>query len=329
MFGLGRKVKRMKKKLIKPAALSAVLCGCLFCIASNSTVAAGKSGGGAKINLEGQWKVTDYLASWDMAAADDYYEHFLGRSIMIEPNRIIRSFGCWDDEPEDVVTQYRTVEVEIVNGGTYGSRLEGGWHQKYAEQEIAVVTFSMPESSQWNNSGTFVVTEDGETLCWYQGDIYYMEKYREAVTDMGEEELYGEWKVKRLVSYQDGWRGRNGLFYGTRYREENGGCFYPESYLGDSVLIREDGMELYGSGGGLLDSIRTDGYTSGMADKYDYQNGKGIHDELGLTNEEIQVFAGNTPAPDGAVLDGEIVAVSRTEVIMKIYQGWYLLEKEK
>ncbi len=328
MFGL-KEVKRMKKKLVKTAALSVVLCGSLFCIASDSTKAAGKSGGGTAINLEGQWKVTDYLASWDMIAADDYYEHFLGRSIVIEPNRIIRSFGSWDSSLEDVVSQYRIVEVETVNGGTYGARLEGGWHQKYADQEITVVTFSMPESSQWNASDTFVVTEEGETLCWYQGDIYYMEKYREAVTDMEKEELYGEWKVRRLVSYQDGWRGRNGLFYGTRYKEENGGCFYPESYLGDTVLIREDGMELYDSEGGLLDSLGTDGYTSRMTDKYDYQNGKGIHDELGLTNEEIQVFAGNTHAPDGAVLEEEIVAVSRTEVIMKIYQGWYLLEKEK
>ena len=326
MFGL-REMERMEKKLVKTVIWSAVLCVSLFCTASSGTKAAEKNGDRVQIDLEGQWKVTDYLASWDMTEADDYYEHFLGRSIVIEPNRIIRSFGNWDDSPEDVVSQYRTMEVENVNGGIYGSRLEGGWYQKYADQEVAVVTFSMPESSQWNSSDTFVITEEGETLCWYQGNIYYMERYREAVMDMEKEELYGEWKVRRLVSYQDGWRGRNGLFYGTRYKEENGGCFYPESYLGDTMRIQKDGMELYDSGGGLLDRIEADGYEFRMEDKYDYQNEKGIHDELGLTNEKIQVFAGNIPAPDGAVLDGEIVAVSRTEVIVKIYQGWYLLKK--
>ena len=153
------------------------------------------------------------------------------------------------------------------------------------------------------------------------------ERYREAVTDLAEGDLYGEWEVKRLVSYQDGWRGRNGLVYGTEYKEEDGGNFYPESYLGNTVWIGNTGVELHDGDGRMTGSIRTDGYSSRMVDKYDYQNGKGIHDELGLTNEEIQVFAGNIPAPDGAVLDGEIVAVSRTEIIMKIYQGWYLLKK--
>ncbi len=174
---------------------------------------------------------------------------------------------------------------------------------------------------------SFVVTEEGEVLCWYLFDIYYMERYREAVTDMREEELYGEWKVRRLVSYQDGWRGRNRWFGGTGYREEDGGFFYPESYLGNTVIIREDGTELYDGSGGLPDRLGTGGYTSAIVDKYGYQNEKGIHDELGLTNEEIQVFTGNIREPGNSILDGEIVAVSRTEVIIKIYQGWYLLEK--
>ena len=261
------------------------------------------------------------MASQYITATYDHYEDYLGRSIIIEPNRIIESFGSYMKQ-EDAVFRYRTVEVETVNGGTYGSRLGEEWYRKYAEQKVTVVKFS----GKWN-SMSFVVTEEGEVLCWYLFDIYYMERYREAVTDMREEELYGEWKVRRLVSYQDGWRGRNRWFGGTGYREEDGGFFYPESYLGDTVIISEDGMEIYGGSGVLPDRLGTGGYTSAIVDKYGYQNEKGIHDELGLTNEEIQVFTGNIREPGNSILDGEIVAVSRTEVIIKIYQGWYLLEK--
>ena len=117
------------------------------------------------------------------------------------------------------------------------------------------------------------------------------------------------------------------MFSGTEYREEDGGYFYPESYLGNTVCIRKDGIKIYNSDGRLLDSLGTDGYASYLVDKYDYQNRKGIHDELGLTNEEIQVFAGNIREPEDTILDGEIIVVNRTEVIIKIYQGWYLLER--
>ena len=318
MFGLKQGAGFVVKK-IKLAISLVFVCVFLFLMASGTLKAAEKNEDG-EFNLEGQWKVTDYVASQYITATYDHYEDYLGRSIIIEPNRIIESFGSYMKQ-EDAVFRYRTVEVETVNGGTYGSRLGEEWYRKYAEQKVTVVKFS----GKWN-SMSFVVTEEGEVLCWYLGNIYYMERYREAVTDMREEELYGEWKVRRLVSYQDGWRGRN-RWVGKEYREEDGGYFYPESYLGNTVIIGEDGMEIYGGSGVLPDRLETGGYTSAIVDKYGYQNEKGIHDELGLTNEEIQVFTGNIREPGNSILDGEIVAVSRTEVIIKIYQGWYLLEK--
>ena len=64
----------------------------------------------------------DYVASQYITATYDHYEDYLGRSIIIEPNRIIESFGSYMKQ-EDAVFRYRTVEVETVNGGTYGSRL--------------------------------------------------------------------------------------------------------------------------------------------------------------------------------------------------------------
>ena len=62
-------------------------------------------GSGWDIDLEGKWKVTEYLTGYPMTVSYDFYEHFLGRSIVIERNRIIKSFGYWWDKLEDVVFQ--------------------------------------------------------------------------------------------------------------------------------------------------------------------------------------------------------------------------------
>ncbi len=326
----------MLKQGIKLVAMLGI---CMLFMVSCGAVAgeSGDNGGKGNVDksgsgLEGQWKVTDYLASTAETDRDDFYEHFLGRSIIIEPNRIIKSLGRWGDGTlfdkmeEDVAYQYRTVVTETVSGMVYADSLGDKWCRKYAGQDITVITLAMPESTKNYKETVFVVTEDGETLCWYLGNIYYMERYREAATDLKKKALYGEWKVKRLVSYQDGWLGRNDRF--REYQEENGGYFYPLSYLGYTVRIGINSMELYG-GGKLLENLRMDGYDSRLVNKYEYQNEKKIHDELGLTNEEIQVFDGNPQDTLDAVLDGEIVAVSDTEVIIRIYQGWYLLEKKE
>ncbi len=48
---------------------------------------------------------------------------------------------------------------------------------------------------------------------------------------------------------------------------------------------------------------------------------------MGLTNERILVFKGKKTVENSIILDEEIIIVSESEVIIKIYQGWYLMEK--
>lgn len=316
---------------IKTVIPACILCAGLVFLLSCGT---GEEGAGKKTEtiLEGQWKVTDYLTSADNIPPDEYYEDFLGRSIVIEPNRIIKSFERWGDGSRfsrlegDAVSQYRTVDVERIKGDVYGDGLGEEWHRKYAGQDVLVITYGTGELTGRDAGDVFVITEDGRTLCRHLGSLYYMERYREAETGVKRKELYGEWKVARLVSYRDGWKGRNGRSLWVKYREEDGAYFYPADYLGDTVIIRENGMDLY-EGGKLLEHLEVEKYVSREVDKYGYQNEKGIHDELGLTNEKIQVWSGIPENLSCAVLDGEIVAVSESEVITRIYQGWYLLEK--
>lgn len=321
-----REREQMKKRAEEKLFLLGLIGAFIFLMACNRVSREQNSEDKWNIDLEGQWKVTDYLAGHNLKVSYDFYEHFLGRSIIIEPNRIIKSFGYWWNELNDVTSQYRNVEVEMMDGEVYGNGLGEEWHKKYDGQDIAVVTFDMPESSNGFSKSSFVVTRGGEVLCWYLGNIYYMERYKEAVTGLKEEQIYGQWQVKRLISYQDSWKGRNGLIDGKIYEEDEGGDFYPESYLGDMVNISKKSMEIY-EGSRLLESIEINGYDSGTVDKYNYQNEKKIHDELGIINDVIQIFKGNVSKSQSSILDGEIVVINESEVIIKIYQGWYLLER--
>ena len=305
----------------------------IICICAFLTVGEGLNGvedtenrSRDEINLEGEWKVADYLASSRRVSNASFYQQYFGRSIAIRDNRILKSYGSWPDEMEEVISQYRSVSMDSVSSETYGDEFQMGerWFEKYSGQNMIVMTYNSP--MEWGGKLIFYVTEAGEVLCWYDGDIFYMERYKEAETDWRVKQLYGEWMVKRLVSYQDGWMGRNNLWPNASYKEENGGFFYPENYIGDVVHIAKDSIRIYEKNR-LLDSIQVNGYDYCIEDKYDYQNKRKIHDELGLTNEKILVFKGKKTVENSNILDGEIITVSDSEVIIKIYQGWYLMEK--
>ena len=202
------------------------------------------------------------------------------------------------------------------------------WNEKFEGQDMITVSFGMSKESK--DGWTFFVTEDKEVLCAYWDKIYYIERFKNAETDLNIDQLYGEWKVKRLVSYQDGWKGNNELWqwsgFPRRYTEEEGANFYPVDYIGNTIAISSNSIEIYDAEK-LLERHVVSNFNSNIIDKYEYQNKKRIHDELGITNEEIQVITGDMIDSSGILLDGEIVVVNESEVIVKIYQGWYLLEK--
>lgn len=285
------------------------------------------------VNLEGQWKVTEYFTSTRKSEACDFYEHFLGRNFIIEPNRIIVSLELWPQELCYQISQYRFLTAKRVDAGRIQRKyhLKEEWKEKYGGQELIQVDYSMEEGEE--GKWLLLVTEEGEVLVEYRGNFFYMERYKEAESGINMQQLYGDWEVKRLVSYEDGWWGNNAQLEEAKkrsiikkYTEEKGANFYPETYIGNEVEISAHGMELYQEGK-LLERCEIEEYAESRADKYEYQNERKIHDELGIVNDKLQIFTGIGQKGGGKYLEGELVVISEKEVIIKIYQGWYLLEK--
>lgn len=317
----------MKEKISRKILVGAVLIGVL--LVSHICIINRKK----EINLEGQWKVTEYITDTKEEVSYSFYEHYWGRSITIEPNRIIFSMYCWPDEIAYKVLQYRYIHMRTCDADEF--RIKNGmnkaWEEEYAGQEITMLSYGM--SKDKTDGWRFFVAENGDVLCLYLNNIYHMERFRHAENDIKIEQLYGQWNVKRLISYQDGWRGNNAVLgeaqkwrYYIEYDEEDGANFYPGEYLGNRVVISDEGMELY-QDEKLLEGYDSGGYSSKIVDKYDYQSENQIYDELGIENKSIQVFAGKKQA-GGKLLNGDMVIINKDEIIVKIYQGWYLLEKQ-
>ena len=173
-------------------------------------------------------------------------------------------------------------------------------------------------------------------LCKYMGAYLYMEPYISADTDLESEQLYGTWKVERLVSYQDGWRGNNEVLPEARsfepdtvYLEEDGAEFYPLDYYGTVMDINNTSVVLRMENG-TEEQYTINQYEPELVNTEDYEKKKGIHDELGITNDRIEVVKADITNSSGEMLwDGEIVVVNETQIIVRLYQGWFWLVKEE
>ena len=326
----------MKKSIFLIGIISVVLTSCLS-VKKAETEEKPTSETEELISLEGEWKVTEHIAGQVRLSAHSHEEHYLGRSITIGAETIIRSLDFWPNGLDYKLYRYCMTEFETISSKDsrfYGeNNLDEGWDKALGEQDLTLVTYSMGKDDYISNKQSFLITQDGQVICEYYGRYYFMERYKEADTDLSIEELLGNWCVKRLVSYQNGWKGNNSVgrawerIYHRPISEEEGANFYPEEFLNNIVKIEAEGIKLYRENQ-LLESCTLEGYTSLLLDKHDYQKEKGVNDGLGISNREIQIFVGEGQAGDGKLLDGEIVVINDSEAIMKLYQGWYLLEKK-
>ena len=328
----------MKKRIILIVIISLVVLGFIICLLVRKDVQSRNELIDLKEDgISGRWKVTEYVVTDNGILVPSYNiaEHFLGRSIVIEKDKIIKSIGYWPEQVDYVTTPYRHVEKQVEDGSAYAVRngYKDFWYEKFADKMLEVYTFWNSDEAK-ENGDEFIFTEEGKALCMYLGSYFYMEPYMPAKTNINTEQLYGTWKVERLVSYQDGWKGNNAVLPEARrfepdtvYLESEGAEFYPLDYYAAAFVLNMDSAVLHMENG-TEEQYIINRYESELVDTKTYQKEEGIHDELGLTNEEIQVLDVDVANDSEAMLwDGKIVVVSEEKMIIKLHQGWFLLVK--
>lgn len=322
-------IKYMKKVIISTACIFLFLSG-LYCFGIRMQ----KERNVSDIHPHGKWKVTEFLTRESyLAASYSYYEPFLGRSISIMSDQIIESINYWPGDVEYFDFPYDEVMVEVIDAAEYGSKnyMLEPWFERYDGQRMTQFIYcGTPDYKV-----SFFKTEQGEMICQYLCNYYYMEPYIEVNTGLKPEQLFGEWKVERLISYHDDWRGNNVMYPEAKrlyedlepYTEEEGANFYPEAYYNMIFTIDEKSVSLYGEDECLAEYEIT-GYDSQIHNTHEYQAERNVHDELGITNDKIQVIKGIfADEKKKALLDGEMVVIDDKRMIMKIDQGWFRLTK--
>lgn len=292
--------------------------------------------------LYGQWKTTELAAEDTYGSTLWFEESYLGRSVIIEQNRTTTSFQTWP-----IYTNWDTVEHQFWQESDTLSPYryfyidsDAGEFLKENSKDATFLRFYKDKEDS-SPSELFAVFQD-ERIAVYLGEGWYLaERYKDAETDLRIKDIYGKWRVKRLVSYEDSWEGNREMFeLNENYIESF--CpklidwetrddinFYPKDYYDNIVIIDSDEMRLI-SNGDVLERNQIQEYQSALLERIYYERGRGIHDELGITNKEIQVITGNSGERwKEHLLDNEIIVINESEIIIKIAQGWYLLEKDK
>lgn len=321
--------------------------GFLVCLMVSILISAGNRKSGIEY-LEGQWKTTELTAINRTGTIYWSEEEYLGRSISIKSSgHIEKSIDYWPFYLERKVAQYEywTSERTIVKNwaGKAGIGNITGWYDKHRDEEVEVVSFYQCEDDYkagYDPVEIYIIFEDGSVqVQWLEG-CYMMERFAKAKTNLQPEELYGTWDVERFVSYKDNWIGNKEQLENCKSQIESfapelsgwenaeGIDFYPKDYYNYSLIINKERLFLL-SDNRYVELHEIQQYDIQQADRKAYEKEKGINDELGISNEKIEVIVAEPKDGDKeGILDNEIVVIDKTRIIMKIDEGWFLLTKE-
>ena len=295
-------------------------------------------------NLKGKWKVTELVGVQRTGTSYWDEETYLGRSIEISDNRIEKSIDYWPGYLYKQVEEYQFCRNEEIpaervfaRAGLNSKRL----NDRHRDDMANYISF-YKNKSDFDNDYPFdkyAIIQDGNVYTELYEGWYKIEPYVQACTDIKVEDLFGEWEVKRLVSYEEGWIGERSMLELNRgqidffmpemrnWEEAEGIDFRVKEYYGDVLLLEPNKICLQ-SESGLKEEHGITQFETYTCNTRNYQYMRGIHDELGIINDEIQVIAGQfEEGSEQSLLDGDIVVIDNKNIIVKIERGWYLLEK--
>ena len=297
--------------------------------------------------IKGQWKITELAAEYTVGVIYWFEDIYLGRSITIDPKTrtIKKSIEMWPYNMDEKGYEYQYVRrTDHLGANVY---ILDNLKEMYDDPMLDVLwsefisVYEDEKLLKWDiPSERYIVCQDGRILTEFLDGWYFAEPYVKAKTNLKAHDLTGSWKVDRLVSYEDGWIGNREQFEFCKvhiehffpelegWEERDDIDFYPKNYYDDVLNISEKEISLFDDQY-LLESHKITDVESNILRTVDYEESKGIHDELGISNKKIQVFTMNfSDDLNTSLLDGEIVVVNEEKIIIKIQQGWFLLSKE-
>lgn len=297
-------------------------------------------------SLKGKWKVTEWVGVQRTGTTYWDKETYLGRSIEISDKRIEKSIDYWPGHLYKKIDDFEFCRNEEITAESFFAArshifFSREWHELYENTMVNYISFYKSEHDFVQNYpfDGYAIFQDGSIWAQFYEGWYQIEPYVQACIDIEVEDLFGEWEVKRLVSYEEGWIGERSMLELNRgqidffmpemrnWEKAEGIDFQVKEYYGDVLLIEPNKICLQ-SESGMKDEHNITQFETYTCNTQNYQYTRGIHDELGIINDEIQVIASQFEEnSEQSLLDGDIVVIDNMNIIVKIERGWYLLEK--
>lgn len=271
---------------------------------------------------DGKWKVTHQLTTYFRATSNFFPHHYLGRTIILSENSMERSVGEWPEPLGWIKFQYDYSEVIPYSSEDKWFELNTFWSiDKFADMER--VRFLRYWDKIYDGSyycvDYFVILDETHLAYGYIGGYYLLERFQYCDPMVSEKDLNGTWKIAYLDSYENSYEGSYEEIEKEAPRSSlKGTDFNVEDWLGKSVTVSENEVRISETG------YQTAGIESGKIRREDFEQKMDIHDGLSIYDDEILVC--NIKCQNGE--DIICVPVNENQMIMRIEEGWFMLEKE-
>ena len=233
-----------------------------------------------------------------------------------------RSVGEWPEPLGWIKFQYDYSEVIPYSSEDKWFELNTFWSiDKFADMER--VRFLRYWDKIYDGSyycvDYFVILDETHLAYGYIGGYYLLERFQYCDPTVSEKNLNGTWEIAYLDSYENSYEGSYEEIEKEAPRSSlKGTDFNVEDWLGKSVTVSENEVRISETG------YQTAGVESGKIRREDFEQKMDIHDGLSIYDDEILVC--NIKCQNGE--DIICVPVNENQMIMRIEEGWFMLEKE-
>lgn len=275
----------------------------------------------------GKWKVIQYIPL-NTATVELLYwqkEHYLGRTVEITEDSYRKSIYYWPYELDEYVFSYDRCEVVDEEREslwiTRNAETLRWLHGEYFDSTIRILKF-YEEGTDYEGAYCVVTEDNKHLIVSWLGGKYLLERFEEQNKDVRVEDLYGNWKITQLNSYDSAYEGhKKDIELLKHYDVEhlNVTEFYAPDWFGKKVNITAEYLVVEDFVGGGINKIEEK-----IVNKKAFEMDQGLHDELSILNEELLVYQ---------VTYGEnediftIVPIHVDKMLIHVELGWFVIER--
>ena len=276
----------------------------------------------------GKWKVVQYIPLNKASVQQTIWqkEHYLGRTVEITEDYFKKSIFYWPDEIEEYFLYYNFCEVtDMDKNDTWITQNAESlrWLDGEYFEDLTIRMLRFYQDGEDYPEIYCAVTKDNQHLIvsWLSGE-YLLERFDKRDENVTKKDIYGEWEIKRLDSYDDSYEGHvkdaeNVPEY--RIGDLNLTDFYAPNWFNKKVIITTKELKVDTN---INEKVTDVKYK--VVDKKVFEQEQGIKDGLSVDSKELLVYEICYGEKDDVLT---VIPINKKKMLIHIQMGWFVLTK--